>query len=151
SWLPGTDRTAAQQAVLVAKLTCQDTLSPHGRRSYSRILSKSWRRLMPRRSAVLVRLPPHASNARWIARRSTSAKSARSGIGSARFLAMGNPGSGDSTSWWELPSTKRRHRVIEPSLKGKLSEVTTHSASIVLVSTIFGLTYLGLALGEIPG
>jgi hypothetical protein len=29
--------------------------------------------------------------------------------------------------------------------------VTTHSGSIVLVSTIFGLTYLGLALGEIPG
>jgi Na+/H+ antiporter NhaD/arsenite permease-like protein len=29
--------------------------------------------------------------------------------------------------------------------------VTTHPASISLVSTIFGLTYLGLALGKIPG
>jgi Na+/H+ antiporter NhaD/arsenite permease-like protein len=29
--------------------------------------------------------------------------------------------------------------------------VPTHSASIPLVSTIFGLTYLGLALGRIPG
>ena len=29
--------------------------------------------------------------------------------------------------------------------------MTTHSASIPLVSTIFGLTYLALALGKIPG
>ena len=29
--------------------------------------------------------------------------------------------------------------------------MTTTSASIPLVSTIFGLTYLGLALGKIPG
>jgi Na+/H+ antiporter NhaD/arsenite permease-like protein len=29
--------------------------------------------------------------------------------------------------------------------------VTTHSASVPLVSTIFGLTYLALALGKIPG
>jgi len=29
--------------------------------------------------------------------------------------------------------------------------VTAHSAPIPLVTTIFGLTYLGLALGEIPG
>ena len=29
--------------------------------------------------------------------------------------------------------------------------MTTHPASISLVSTIFGLTYLGLALGKIPG
>src|SRR5438874_12955237 len=31
------------------------------------------------------------------------------------------------------------------------SPVTTHSASIPLVSTIFGLTYLALALGKVPG
>ena len=54
-------------------------LGAHGRRSYSRILSKSWRRLIPRRSAVLVRLPPQASKARWIARRSTSASRAAAG------------------------------------------------------------------------
>ena len=29
--------------------------------------------------------------------------------------------------------------------------VTTHQASISLVSTIFGLTYLALALGKVPG
>ena len=69
-----------------------------GWRSYSRILSKSWRRLMPRRSAVLVRLPPQASRARWIARRSTSASRARSGSGSAGSPAAGIGGSAGSSA-----------------------------------------------------
>ena len=62
-----------------------------GRRSYSRILSKSCRRLIPSRSAVLVRLPLQAARARAIARRSTSARIARRGTGSpeSRSRALG--------------------------------------------------------------
>ena len=55
-------------------------LQLHGFRSYSRILSKSWHRLMPRCSAVLVRLPLQCSKARWIARRSTSASRAPAAV-----------------------------------------------------------------------
>ena len=53
---------------------------------------------MPSRSAVLVRLPPQASKARWIARRSTSASRARSGRDSTGSPAAGIAGSSGSSA-----------------------------------------------------
>src|SRR4051812_23971674 len=63
-----------------------------------------------------------------------------------------------SSSRWRRPPTSRRRpdatnqrpERIRPPFEGPPT-VTNPSASIPLVSTIFGLTYLALALGKIPG
>ena len=67
---------------------------------------------------------------------------------------------GSSTRWPRRPTldgpvTVTHRRSSRSSTNSDFSEesspVTTPSASIPLVSTIFGLTYLALALGKIPG
>ena len=67
---------------------------------------------------------------------------------------------GSSTRWPRRPTSRRSRerrshdRTSHSSMTltpEESSPVTTHPASIPLVSTIFGLTYLALALGKVPG